>query len=780
MNEALKQIVERHKLTDEDSFLEVFAGDDRKTGKKPYSTFFNLSKSNIENIQSESEIYNIGVYGVFLNINPLSKAKRTKPNVKKILYIFVDLDDAEEEHNELVKDFLNAKGISYSYNAKSGHGYHFLIPVDLSTDYEPKVKGFLNYLKEHCTQRVDLATADLGRLMRFPESIHNKDNEAKQLKTLYTRFPETEEVILNNELILNFQLEQKKGVKDAQYQNEILRTDNFFTTILSSYSNYPKYYKYLDSAKDRNNNFIKNLGIFLKYNGNFYNDAANFLNGWEPSRIQAVDGWIKKANENNFVVNYIELYKWSKDNGLEEWEHLLLQQIQESFLDRYEFYYLEDEKPENAYLMYYPEKNYYVQKKLSDILTNIYYDCVESGIDLEEEFKPGDFIEDWDKKSYSSKIKTYKNLIDTKIHKEKRIRLVYNINYEPSDDKFIYLNKKKFFNIYNKTDLWDYNNKESKFQFENIKELVMNLCGNEKKNYDYFNKWLSWIIQNPKEKLPTAIIFQGRQGSGKGTFKNLILDRIFGGNCQEINQTQLESAFNEYLIGKQIIMANEVMHNENRQTLPNVLKNLVTDEYITIARKFKKEITTKNYTHWIFCTNNDNPIKIDEDDRRYSVFYSKKLPQGFGKQIRQNLEYELEEYISFLKSLDVIFDEVSEPIMTEAKKEVIELNKDSVERFREALQQYESLWHAYIDIFGSDQNYKLLNNFGDGRSYIPTDNFYLLYEKYCDKMKEFGKFNKLNFSKKLSNKGIKSIVKRENGTHRTYDVDLLDQWIKIE
>ena len=780
---ALQQIIRRHWETNGDSFLEVFAGDDRKSGKPPISNFFNLSITKEDKIQKECNKVNIGGYGVFLNINPLTKPKRIKSNVKKILYAFIDLDDAVEEHNILIKDFLKSKGITYSYNAKSGQGYHFLVPVDLDSIHEAKIKGFLNYLKENCTNKVDLATADLGRLMRFPNSNHNKSDKEIALKTLHNHMPTAEEIKINSDLLLEYQLEQKKGVKDLHYTNTIQREDMFFCTVLSSYSKYPQYYKMLDSSKDRNGNFIKNLGIFIKNNLSYESDAITFLDGWEKSRNKALGGWIKKAKDNNYSVNYAELFKWAKDNNLEEWTDLLSIQLKESFLDRYEFYYLEDEKKENAYLMYYPDKNYYVCKAFNDILTNIYYDCIESGIDLEAELNAEGLMDGYEDKSFKDRMNILKGLINSKIHQEKRIKLVFNINYEPTDEKFIYMDNKKFFNTYNKTELWDYNKKDSKFQFKHIKELIMNLCGNDELSYNYFNNWLGWIIKNPTEKLPTAIIFQGMQGSGKGTLKNLVLDRIFGNNCQEINQTQLESSFNEYLMGKQIIMANEVMHNENRQTLPNVLKNLVTDEYITISRKFRKEIVARNYTHWIFCTNNDNPLKIDEDDRRYNVFYSKKLRKGFGTEIRINLDYELKEYISYLKSLVIDFTDVSEPIMTEAKKEVIELNKDSVEKFRESLQQYDSILTAYIDIFGHDSYFKIFNNFGDGHRYVSTENFFLLYQQYCDKMKERGKFNKQNFSKKLSNKGIITIVKRKektDGTFRTYDLDLIEQWVCIE
>lgn len=773
----IKQILKRHKEVGA-THIEVISFDDKKKKKENFSNFLKVQEVDYKKVVEEIEIYNISSYGVFMNINPLVEAKRIKKNVSKILYIFIDLDDgATEEHNNSILENLKEKNINCSYNAKSGHGYHILIPIELDAtpENELKVKGFLTYIKENICNKVDIATYTNERLLRCPESIHNKDDIPKTLETLISFYPEKDLVEQNTENFQEYQIINKKGVKDLEYQNSIKIEDTFFNEIISNHKIWSNTAKILDKALDRNTYFMKNLGILCANNPNFYNTAKDFLETWESTRVGALNGWIKKAQEEKWVVNYQELLKWAKDNGIDEWVTILQNQLKSSILDEYEVYYLEDEKKENSYLLYFPLKNYYVQKNLPEILTNIYYDCKERGVDFEHEWSLN-MLDKWDEMNYSAKEKVIMSNIYTKLSTENRIKKVFNINYEPSDSKFIYNDNKKYFNTYNKTALWDYFKKENRYKFHLIEELMMNLCNNNKEYYDYLNKWLAWIIQNPLEKLPTAIILQGRQGSGKGTFKNLILDEIFGHNCQEINQTHLESSFNEYLLGKQIIVANEVMHNENRQTLPNVLKNLVTDKTITISRKFKKEIVGKNYTHWIFCTNNDNPLKIDEDDRRYSVFYSNKVRKGLVSELIKDLPYQKEQYISYLKTLDVSFEEVSEPLMTEAKAEIIDLNKDSVDKFCEFLKQFNSLEELYISVFGNNLNLNINDSFGDGERYILTEKLYLLYEKWCQDYKEKGVFAKQNFGKRLSNKNIKSLPKRiEKRVFKMYNVKDLEQ-----
>ncbi len=773
-------IFNRHRKLANPCYINVFSGDDQKKQPKIYSFCYDLHKKSDGFIKKELEHYNTGSYAVFMNFNLLEKPQRKNDNITKILYVFIDLDDANEHHNTLVKENLEKKGITYSYNALSGHGSHFLIPVDLEPTQKDKVKGFLTYLKNNICDKVDVATHTNERLIRAPESIHNKDKDSKQLVTLYSAEATEDEILNNSSLVLSLQEKENKTFKDEVYINSIKREDIFFSEILGNKKEYSKYYEYLNKSTMRNNIFVKNLAIFI-LNNSFYEDLGNFfISGWETARVPALEGWIKKAKETNMTINYPELLKWTKENDLNDWLGLLKEQLAENFLDDYEVYYLEDEKPENNHLLYFTNKDYFVQKSECEVILNIFYDCKEKGIDLIKELNLDSIFDKWEDFSFKKQMAIIQDQVRRLLQQQNRIKKVFNIGYEPSERKFIPQDNKHYFNTYKKSEKWDYYKKESKKHFPNIKELMLNLCNKNTEYYNWFCKWLAWQIQNPKEKLPTAVILQGRQGSGKGTFKDLILDNIFGQNCQEINQTHLESSFNEYLLGKQIIVANEVMHNENRQTLPNVLKNLVTDKMITISRKFRKEIVGVNYTHWIFCTNSDNPIKIEEDDRRYSVFYSEKIRKGLAKDIRENIEYEVKDFICYLKDLDVKFEEVSEPIMTEAKEEIIELNKDSVQKFQEFMQQFNDLNEAFLSIYGHNQEYHINDSFGDGEQYILTEKIYLLYEKWCEKYKERGVYAKQNFGKRLGNKNIKSIAKRiDKRVFKMYSLTDLNRLIEV-
>ena len=374
MDKALKYILGRQRQIDGKSIINIFASDDKKKKESKYNTFFNLNDTKDNKVFSETDVYNFCPFGVFMSLNPLDSDRRKKDNVKKILFIFVDLDHADKNDFEGVKTYLEGKGFKICYTAKTGGGYHILLDVILDKEQEKKVKGFLNYLHTHVSTKVDTCTGDLTRLLRVPGSEHHK-KETVSLQTLLLSESTDEEIKNNGELILDFQLEESKNEINTQYLNQIDKEDLFFKEVLSEdFEKRKSNIEILNNATGRNPVFVKNLGIAINKNQIEYKKAAEFLNAWEHSRVAALQGWIKKAKEQNLKVNYPELLKWAKENNIKSFQNILKEQMKTNALDEYEIYYLEEEKKETCYLLYYPKKNYYVQKGLPELLTNIYYD----------------------------------------------------------------------------------------------------------------------------------------------------------------------------------------------------------------------------------------------------------------------------------------------------------------------------------------------------------------------------------------------------------------------
>jgi hypothetical protein len=171
---------------------------------------------------------------------------------------------------------------------------------------------------------------------------------------------------------------------------------------------------------------------------------------------------------------------------------------------------------------------------------------------------------------------------------------------------------------------------------------------------EHEKKWflhrIAAMMRHPEKRLPTSLILHGVQGSGKDTLR-CILERLLGRDfVSNIDGKNILSQFNSYVAEKLVVFANEVFNWDKRTEIENFLKNYVTNDRITVNKKFMPEYTVDNFAFWIFATNDMNFVPFDEGDRRYSYFY-----QGESLNCRfmekYGLESEREAYIKHTKPL---------------------------------------------------------------------------------------------------------------------------------
>jgi hypothetical protein len=225
---------------------------------------------------------------------------------------------------------------------------------------------------------------------------------------------------------------------------------------------------------------------------------------------------------------------------------------------------------------------------------------------------------------------------------------------------------------------------------------------------EYFNlffetpeakKWflhrLAATIRFPKRRLPTSLILHGVQGSGKDTLR-IILERLLGKeHVATINGKAVQSDFNSYIPEKVIVFANEVFNWEKRQDVENVMKDYVTNDRITVNKKFIPDYTVDNFAFWIFATNHPEFTPFDENDRRYSYFsqseslvmkyqlkYNCSEKEALAKYVNPLIAYikdydnadtndEFYNLYCYLMSLDIDWDLISRPLWTIDKEGAI-------------------------------------------------------------------------------------------------------------
>lgn len=259
---------------------------------------------------------------------------------------------------------------------------------------------------------------------------------------------------------------------------------------------------------------------------------------------------------------------------------------------------------------------------------------------------------------------------------DKQMVLLKEVGFDPtSNDKAI------------KCNLWDkWPTKPKKGKCELLIELLEYMCAkcnDDGETYRWILKWLAYPLQHPGGKMKSCIVVHGPQGTGKSLFFEAYKS-IYGEYGRIIGQAEIESQFTDWISKKLILIADEVVSRTEKYHLKNKLKGMITGSKVSVNQKNKIIYEEKNQVNFIFLSNEDIPVVLEDDDRRHAVVWTpEKLSAQFYKDVGEEIKNGgIAALHDYLLNLDLgEFDEYSQPPMTEAKRDLINLSRDNVLRF---------------------------------------------------------------------------------------------------
>ena len=222
---------------------------------------------------------------------------------------------------------------------------------------------------------------------------------------------------------------------------------------------------------------------------------------------------------------------------------------------------------------------------------------------------------------------------------------------------------------------------------QHLLDLLYYLCSGDKDCdtlYRWLLQWMAYPLQNPGAKMHSAVIMHGPQGTGKSTvFQTLA--KIYGDYATVLNQRALEDKFNaDWSDSKLFILAEEVVTRAEMWHIKNELKELVTGEWLRINPKNIAAHRQRNHLNIIYLSNADQPLPIENDDRRHCVVYTPpELSEESYDEVQLELEHGgVEAFYHHLLHLDLTgFHPRKRPPMTEAKRALMLLSAQSDTRF---------------------------------------------------------------------------------------------------
>lgn len=194
---------------------------------------------------------------------------------------------------------------------------------------------------------------------------------------------------------------------------------------------------------------------------------------------------------------------------------------------------------------------------------------------------------------------------------------------------------------------------------------------------------LAYHAKNPGKKIKHALLIRGPQGSGKNTFAVKIMSAMFDASNVKFHLSDvLTSNFNADLLNCQILIIDEVILRDGWAPI-NQLKPIITEESQLGNAKFRDRTLGMTPRLFIIMSNDETPIPIDEDDRRYFVpaYGPTRRDPEFYTSLNQSLEAEVPAFLwSLLHRNTDAFSPDAPPPLTAAKTELQRAVRPPVER----------------------------------------------------------------------------------------------------
>lgn len=216
-----------------------------------------------------------------------------------------------------------------------------------------------------------------------------------------------------------------------------------------------------------------------------------------------------------------------------------------------------------------------------------------------------------------------------------------------------------------------------------ITDLLYYLVGENDQSFDWVLKWIALPLQKPGAKMRTAIVMHGTEGAGKNLFWNVI-EQIYGEYSTIITQNEIESQFNGWASKKLFVIGNEVVSRQEMYHKKGIIKNMITEPEWLINDKNMPLRKEANHANFVFFSNVMQPVTPDPGDRRFMVIWTpeKETPEYYKAVVDEIKNGGVEAFYQFLLDLDLgDYTEWTEPVMTEAKTNLIDLSMRSDERF---------------------------------------------------------------------------------------------------
>lgn len=183
------------------------------------------------------------------------------------------------------------------------------------------------------------------------------------------------------------------------------------------------------------------------------------------------------------------------------------------------------------------------------------------------------------------------------------------------------------------------------------------ICGQDPVTYSYVLSFLAHMLQRPEEKPGVMLILVGEQGTGKGTFLNL-LHQIWSRSTLFVQDVdQITGRYNAALENSFLVLFDEALFVGNHKA-NDKLKSIVTEPWISIEAKYQPARVIASYHRFVAATNHSHVLQADLFDRRnlfIHVSSHHRQDQAYFREVYRCLDdpKAIDAFVFKLKTLDI-------------------------------------------------------------------------------------------------------------------------------
>ena len=218
-------------------------------------------------------------------------------------------------------------------------------------------------------------------------------------------------------------------------------------------------------------------------------------------------------------------------------------------------------------------------------------------------------------------------------------------------------------------------------------KIINHVLGDDDETIKHFINWLACVMQF-LDRTGTAWVLHGVQGTGKGLLFHHIISPLLGEhNTVAKRMEELESEFTGFVENKFVTAIDEIEVGTSmyHSKITAKLKNLIVEPSISIRKMYSPAYMSRNYNNMIFSSNQNEPVQISPDDRRFNVApYQMQKLQITTREI-DSIESELPRMYGYLMNYPADRDKARTPLINEARATLIDIGRAAVDVISDAI-----------------------------------------------------------------------------------------------